>query len=78
MREREAMAAAGTGGRPHRSKERIPSGPEAIAAAHKLRTSDESTTSWPPDSDATLVPAASTVIELSTYERATRRRNTLA
>lgn len=67
-----------TGGRPHRRKERIPPGPEAIAAARKLRTSDETTTSSSGDSEPTPVPAASTVIDLSTYERAARGRNTLA
>ncbi|KOS56700.1 Mu transposase domain-containing protein [Rhodococcus rhodochrous] len=76
--EQVAMAAAGTGGRPHRRKERIPPGPEAIAAARKLRTSDETTTSSSGDSEPTPVPAASTVIDLSTYERAARGRNTLA
>lgn len=35
--EQAAMAAASTGGRPHRRKERIPPGPDALAAAETLQ-----------------------------------------
>jgi transposase len=76
--EQVAMAAAGSAGRPHRRKERIPPGPAAIEAADVLRrniTGPATTTS------SAVVPSAattSTVIDLSTYERAACGRNTLA
>jgi len=70
-----AMTAAATGGRAHRRKERIPPGPAALAAAEVLRlnTSD-------PESAITVdtLGAPTTVIDLSTYERAARGRNTLS
>ena len=77
--EQVAMAAAGTGGRPHRRKERIPPGPEAIEAAQVLRRSTtEAAASSSDESDPAPAISASTVIDLSTYERAARGRNTLA
>ncbi|MFC9358810.1 transposase [Rhodococcus sp. NPDC057014] len=76
--EQAAMAAAGTGGRPHRRKERIPPGPAAIAAAEALRrgTSESNTTNFGA-AETSQMPTPSTVIDLSTYERAARGRNTL-
>jgi transposase len=72
--EQAAMAGANTG-RPHRRKERIPPGPDALAAAAVLRidrpdTESHSTTT---QSDATAV-----LYDLSVYERAARGRNTLS
>jgi hypothetical protein len=72
--EQAAMAGANTG-RTHRRKERIPPGPEALAAAAVLRidrpdTDSHSTTT---QSDATAV-----LYDLSVYERAARGRNTLS
>lgn len=68
-----AMTSAATGGRPHRRKERIPPGPAALAAAQALRSNacHVETTA------ASATPASTTVIDLSTYERAARGRNTL-
>jgi transposase len=68
-----AMATAATGGRAHRRKERIPPGSVALNAAEALRI-NVSRTENPPQA-ATSSP--STVIDLSTYERAARGRNTL-
>lgn len=65
--EQAAMAAAGSAGRPHRRKERIPPGPAAIAAADALRRATTGTAT-----------TTSTVIDLSTYERADRGGNTTA
>jgi hypothetical protein len=75
--EQAAMAGANTG-RPHRRKERIPPGPEALAAAIVLRTSATVESSdvesrFPTQSDDTAVP-----YDLSVYERAARGRNTLS
>jgi transposase len=65
-----AMAAAATG-RPHRRKERIPPGPEAKAAAAQLLRLHAETT----HSDQSCTPSTdSTVIDLSTYERAAQNR----
>jgi transposase len=61
--DRAAMAAAASAGRPHRRKERIPPGPEALAAAQTLRGTD---------------PALPPVIDLAAYEQAARGRNTLS
>lgn len=75
--EHAAMAAASSGGtgRPHRRKERIPPGPQALAAANALRHNEIS------DPNArTAAPVAvpdSSVVDLSTYERAAHGRNTL-
>jgi hypothetical protein len=57
-----ALAAAATTRRPHRRKERIPHGPTACAAADVRRG---------------VGHALSPVIDLATYERAARGRNTL-
>ncbi|KDE97224.1 transcriptional regulator [Mycolicibacterium aromaticivorans JS19b1 = JCM 16368] len=76
--EQAAMAGANTG-RPHRRKERIPPGPEALAAAAALRgpttanSSTSETHSTTTQSDATAV-----LYDLSVYERAARGRNTLS
>ncbi|PND52365.1 transcriptional regulator, partial [Rhodococcus sp. ENV425] len=69
--EQAAMAGAATGGRPHRRKERIPPGPDALAAAEALRNNTT-------DSESTSITARSTVTDLAAYERAARGRNTLA
>jgi transposase len=66
-----AMATAASGGRPHRRKERIPPGAAALAAAEAMRI-NISQTNQPP-----TMTSPSTVIDLSTYERAARGRNTL-
>lgn len=65
-----AMAGATGGGRPHRRKERIPPGPDSLAAAETLRRNNSQ-----PDTVSTPVP---TVIDLSAYERAAHGRNTLS
>jgi transposase len=77
--EQAAMAGANTG-RPHRRKERIPPGLEALAAAavlhHDLHT--PTTTSNESHSTATQSVADTAVLyDLSIYERAARGRNTL-
>jgi len=66
-----AMTAAATGGRAHRRKERIPPGSASIAAADALRSNLSQTA-------PAAVAAPSAVIDLSTYERAARGRNTLS
>lgn len=80
--EQAAMAGANTG-RPHRRKERIPPGPDALAAAQALRTvtgaphpsaeSGSESSSDTTDSDI----GGAIVYDLSIYERASRGRNTL-
>ena len=67
-----AMAPAASGGRAHRRKERIPPGSASLAAAEALRIniSHINQTLATPN-------APTTVIDLSTYERAARGRNTL-
>ena len=70
-----AMAAASSG-RGHRRKERIPPGPQARAAATELRkrlAAGDRAVIESPISTTT----ESTVIDLSAYERAARRRSTL-
>ena len=80
--EQAAMSGANTG-RPHRRKERIPPGPDALAAAEKLRASAESTLSSGDGqreigSHATESTDTGAVIyDLSVYERAAHGRNTL-
>lgn len=80
--EQAAMAGANTG-RPHRRKERIPPGPDAVAAAEKLRTSAESTLpsrdgQHESGSKATeSVDTGAVIYDLSIYERAAHGRNTL-
>lgn len=63
----EAIKAA-TSQVPHRSKVRIPPGPQALAAAAKLRTSQPTTAEQ----------AGAVVIDLSRYAQAAEGRNTLA
>jgi transposase len=81
--EQAAMAGANTG-RPHRRKERIPPGPDALAAAAALRSdvADPSVTiSTVNETDSTAMPSdANTAVlyDLSVYERAARGRNTLS
>lgn len=81
--EQAAMAGANTG-RPHRRKERIPPGPEALDAAAALRLDqvDPSATTSAiiqTDSTATSSDAQTAVLyDLSVYERAARGRNTLS
>ncbi|MCJ0895187.1 IS21 family transposase [Rhodococcus sp. ARC_M5] len=80
--EQVAMAGANTG-RPHRRKERIPPGPDALAAANTLRT--VTGTTRPESGDASECVSAATesgtegaiVYDLSVYERAAHGRNTL-
>lgn len=78
--EQAAMAGANTG-RPHRRKERIPPGLDAIAAAEALRTgagSLQSACSGVDESDSTTTHSDTAVVyDLSVYERAARGRNTL-
>lgn len=76
--EQVAMAAAGSAGRPHRRKERIPPGPAAIEAADVLRRNITGPATTTSSAVAPSAATASTVIDLSTYERAARGRNTLA
>ena len=80
--EQVAMSGANTG-RPHRRKERIPPGPDALAAAEKLRTSAESAL---PSRDGQLeigshatesTDTGAVIYDLSVYERAAHGRNTL-
>jgi hypothetical protein len=71
-----AMATAGAGGRPHRRKQRIPPGPKSPAAAEALRANNSGALSHKaPAADPST--SRSAVIDLSTYERAARGRNTL-
>ncbi|MFY2791035.1 IS21/IS408/IS1162 family transposase [Rhodococcus sp. MALMAid1271] len=80
--EQAAMAGANTG-RPHRRKERIPPGPDALAAAEKLRTGSKAIHSESASRSETESGAAESgnggaiVYDLSIYERASRGRNTL-
>ncbi|MCZ4564280.1 IS21 family transposase, partial [Rhodococcus sp. IEGM 1401] len=80
--EQAAMAGANTG-RPHRRKERIPPGPDALAAAEKLRTSAESTLSSRDgrresgSHAAESTDTGAVIYDLSIYERAAHGRNTL-
>ncbi|OAK54850.1 Mu transposase domain-containing protein [Rhodococcoides kyotonense] len=80
--EQAAMAGASTG-RPHRRKERIPPGTDALAAADKLRTAAGATLADPTDCDETDSGATESdvsgaiVYDLSIYERAAHGRNTL-
>jgi hypothetical protein len=69
-----AMAAANTG-RAHRCKERIPPGPEALAAAAELRKRLAGDTRTITESATTTID--STIIDLSVYERAAQQRSTL-
>jgi transposase len=69
-----AMATAATGGRAHRRKERIPPGAASRAAAEVLRINASDINPTP---TVAIVDSPTTVIDLSTYERAARGRNTL-
>lgn len=73
--EQAAMSTAATGGRPHRRKERIPPGAEALAAAEALRHNTAATFGA---GEASAPATTSTVTDLAAYERAARGRNTLA
>lgn len=81
--EQAAMAGANTG-RPHRRKERIPPGPEAIAAAALLRSDLDApaplgSSSFESDSTTTDSGTNTAVLyDLSVYERAAHGRNTLS
>lgn len=75
--ERLAMATANTG-KPHRRKERIPPGPDALKAAETLRGRRlQSSVTSTSDAESSSTTTPSDVIDLSTYERAARGRNTL-
>ncbi|OAK54035.1 Mu transposase domain-containing protein [Rhodococcoides kyotonense] len=80
--EHVAMASAKPG-RPHRRKERIPPGPDARAAAEKLRSGFGATSSTEhPESESGSGSTESAdpgaiIYDLSIYERAARGRNTL-
>ena len=69
-----AMAAASSG-RGHRRKQRIPPGPEARAAAAELRKRIAAADGSVIESQITTI--ASTVTDLSAYERAAQQRSTL-
>jgi hypothetical protein len=74
----ERAATANTG-KPHRRKERIPPGPDALRAADVLRGKRFlSTNNSAGTAETDSVAASSDVIDLSAYERAARGRNTLA
>lgn len=80
--EQAAMAGANTG-RPHRRKERIPPGPQALAAAAVLRSDLGGSASGgrsPVQFDSTTTQSDTTAVlyDLSVYERAARGRNTLS
>lgn len=76
--ERAAMATANTG-KPHRRKERIPPGPDALRAAEVLRGSHfHRTNNSEGTAETDSAAASSDVVDLSAYERAARGRNTLA
>ncbi|WP_237570871.1 Mu transposase domain-containing protein [Mycolicibacterium lacusdiani] len=81
--EQAAMAGANTG-RPHRRKERIPPGTQALAAAAALRHDLPTlTTTGTHTSESGFTTTQSDVItavlyDLSVYERAARGRNTLS
>jgi hypothetical protein len=63
--------ATATTGRPHRRKERIPPGPAARAAAAQLLSHRDPHTNI---SETSITSTDSTVIDLSAYERAAKRR----
>lgn len=70
--EHAALAASAIGGTPHRRKERIPPGEDALAAAQALRHNTTETS-------LNNSPAAATapVIDLTVYERAAQNRTQL-
>ena len=73
--EHAAMAAASSAP-PHRRKERIPPGAQALAAANALR-SNRSSANSDTDGAPSAVVGSGDVIDLSAYERAAHGRNTL-
>ena len=76
--DQAAMAGANTG-RPHRRKERIPPGPEALAAAAALRRPTTANSVLNENNSTTTQSDATAVLyDLSVYERAARGRNTLS
>ncbi|WP_329955149.1 hypothetical protein [Rhodococcus fascians] len=81
--EQVAMASANTG-RPHRRKERIPPGSDAITAANTLRTITGTTPLESGDASGNVSAATESgtdgaiVYDLSVYERASHGRNTLS
>jgi hypothetical protein len=72
----QAVMAAASSARPHRRKERIPPGPQALLAANALRH-NEIHDDADCGVDATTALSGSTIVDLSTYERAAHGRNTL-
>jgi hypothetical protein len=76
--EQAAMAGANTG-RPHRRKERIPPGPDALAAAATLRRTTTANSALDENcSTTTQFDSNAVLYDLSVYERAARGRNTLS
>jgi hypothetical protein len=76
--EQAAMAGANTG-RPHRRKERIPPGPDALAAAATLRRTTTANRALDENHSTTTQSDSTAVLyDLSVYERAARGRNTLS
>ena len=81
--DQAAMAGANTG-RPHRRKERIPPGTDALAAAAALRAQRAEHTESPDDqshsstTQSTIPEPTAIVYDLSVYERAAHGRNTLS
>ncbi|OZD69281.1 hypothetical protein CH298_28035 [Rhodococcoides fascians] len=74
----ERLAIANTG-KPHRRKERIPPRPDAPKAAKALRGRHvQSSFTSKSDAESSSTATSSDVVDLSTYERAARERNTLA
>ncbi|MCJ0907399.1 IS21 family transposase [Rhodococcus sp. ARC_M6] len=75
--ETAAMAGANTG-RPHRRKERIPPGADAVAAAQVLRRNDSHLVrEGDGQSEKGTAAPRSDVIDMAAYERAAKGRNTL-
>jgi hypothetical protein len=66
--------AAATSAAPHRSKVRIPPGPDAVAAADALRGNATSTSTG---TDGALAVDGAVVIDLARYAAAAAGRNTL-
>ncbi|GAC55814.1 Mu transposase domain-containing protein, partial [Gordonia amicalis] len=81
--EQAAMASANTG-RPHRRKERIPPGPDSIAAAQQLQATASKADQHDSMITETVTSATQSeesdavIYDLSVYERAAHGRNTLS
>lgn len=75
----QAAIAAATSAQPHRSKVRIPPGPDAVAAAQALRDSAPGTTSTTVSTKTGTAAATdgAVVLDLSAYAAAAAGRNTL-